>query len=654
VILFAAALVLLVLAALIEIAPGLSAALRDSLFRILIVAGCAVGAVPAFAVLAGSTVNAARIPAAVPGGAWVFGMDALSAVFLLAIFGVGAAVAAYGVTYQAHERPRRPVSGAHALVALELAALAVVVTARAVVPFLMAWETMAVVAYFLVIFEAERPAVRRAGLFYLVATHTGTLTLFAMFALWGTGAHNLSFAALAEHARMLPAHGSVVLALALIGFGIKAGIVPFHFWLPEAHAAAPSHISALMSGLVIKMGIYGLLRVLFLVAMPAAWWGWLMLGIGATSGILGVVWALAQHDLKRLLAFHSVENIGIICMGVGAGALGITYGHPVVAVLGFAGAVLHTLNHALFKSLLFLGAGSVIRATGTRDIERLGGLATRMPVTAATFLIGSAAIVGLPPLNGFLSEWLVYRSLLHAGIAVSGVHTAVVAVAALALIGALALACFTKVVGIIYLGRPRDMSVFVHAHESSVGIKAPMIALAAACVAIGLIPVVVVPAVLRVGRLVAGIAPSGIGAPMDAALGQLTGFMIALGLGVTVAAILRSRSLAPSTVRAGTWACGFEPQTAHMQYSASSFAAPLLAAFGPVTGVTVHRTQTTFATHPTDVVLERLVRPAWRGLRGAASRLRPIQQGRVGLQLLYLATAMIALLVYLIAAGPSQ
>ena len=651
---FATGLALLVLAALVEMAPGPSAALRDSLFRILIIAGCAAGAVPALAVLAGSPVTAVRIPAAVPGGAWIFGIDSLSAVFLVAIFGVGAAVAVYGVTYQMHERPRHSVSGAHALLAIELAALALVVTARAVVPFLVAWETMAVVAYFLVIFDAERPAVRRAGLLYLVATHTGTLILFTMFAVWATGAHDLSFTALAAHARMLPAHGSVVLALALVGFGIKAGIVPFHFWLPEAHAAAPSHISALMSGLVIKMGIYGLLRVLLLVAIPAAWWGWLVLALGVTSGILGVVWALAQHDLKRLLAFHSVENIGIICIGLGIGALGTAYGHPVIAVLGYAGAVLHTLNHALFKSLLFLGAGSVIHSTGTRDIDRLGGLATRMPLTAATFLIGSAAIVGLPPLNGFLSEWLVYRSLLHAGIAASGIHTAVVAVAALALIGALALACFTKVVGVIYLGRPRDRTASDSAHESAVGMTAPLIALAAACVGIGMIPVAVVPAVLRVGRLVAGVGAGGIGVPADAGLGQLTGFMIALGLLVAVAVILRTRSLAPSTVRAGTWGCGFEPQTSRMQYSASSFAAPLLAAFGPVTGVSVHRTRTTFATHSSDVVLERLVRPAWRGLRGTAMRLRPIQQRRVGLQLVYLAAAMIALLLYLIAAGSGR
>lgn len=653
-ILFATGLVLLILAALIEIAPGLSVPLRDALFRVFILAGCAVGAVPAVAVLAGSSINAVRIPAAVPGGTWEFGIDALSAVFLLAIFGVGAAVTVYGTTYQARERPHRPVSGEHALTAVLLAALAVVVTARAAIPFLIAWETMAVVAYFLVIFEDEQPAVRRAGLIYLVATHAGTLVLFVMFAVLATGARNLTFSALAEHARLFPAHSSAVLMLALAGFGVKAGIVPLHFWLPEAHAASPSHISALMSGLVIKMGIYGLLRVLLIVAIPAAWWGWLVLGIGVTSGILGVIWALAQHDLKRLLAFHSIENIGIICMGIGVGALGISYGYPVVAVLGFAGAALHTVNHAVFKSLLFMGAGSVIHATGTREIERMGGLATRMHVTAATFLVASVAIVGLPPLNGFLSEWLVYRSLLHAGIATGGVRAAAVGAAALALIGALALACFSKVVGIIYLGRPRESSVFAGAHESLPGMTGPMTALAVACVAIGVLPIVVIPPVLRVGRLLAGIDASGIGALPDPALGHVTGLMLALVLGFVVVGILRARSLRRPVVWAGTWACGFEPQTARMQYTASSFADPLLGAFGPVTGITVHRTPVSFATHPVDLTLERVVRPAWRGIRSTATRLRPIQQGRVGLYILYVATAMIALLIYLIIAAPTR
>src|SRR6266498_4184020 len=374
------------------------AASRETLFRVLLSAGCVAGAIPALAVLSGDTVRDVRLSPAMPFGPWVFGLDALSAVFLLAILSVGAACGFYGLTYLAHERGRRAVAAAHLLLAVLVAGLALAVVARAALPFLIAWEVMAVAAYLLVVFEHERREVRRAGMIYVIATHVGTLLLFAMFAIWAGGTSDLSFRALAAHAPFSASRGGMILAVALIAFGLKAGVVPFHFWLPEAHAAAPAHVSALMSGVVIKMGIYGLLRTVVLFGPPPPWWGWVVLALGAASGVLGVVWALAQHDIKRLLAFHSVENVGIIMLGVGAGALGLAYGHPLIAVLGFAGAALHTLNHALFKSLLFLAAGSVIHATGTREIDRLGGLARAMPATTATFLIGSAATVGLPPI----------------------------------------------------------------------------------------------------------------------------------------------------------------------------------------------------------------------------------------------------------------
>ena len=258
---------------------------------------------------------------------------------------------------------------------------------------------------------------RRAGLLYIVLTHTCTLALLCMFAAWTGGNLGVRFEALPPRLRRWARpRRRVLLTLALVGFGIKAGVVPFHFWLPDAHSAAPSHVSALMSGVVIKMGIYGLVRVLVLVGPPPAWWGWVVLALGLASAVLGVLWALAQHDLKRLLAYHSVENIGIILMGLGLGALGTAYGHPALALLGYAGALLHTLNHALFKSLLFLGAGAVAQATGTREHR-----AARRPAAAACrarrWRSWSARprSSGLPPLNGFVSEWLVFRGLLRSG-----------------------------------------------------------------------------------------------------------------------------------------------------------------------------------------------------------------------------------------------
>ncbi len=630
------------------------AVLSHTLFRVLVGGGCILGAGPAIAALTGVQIPDVRMTAGVPGGPWVFGLDVLSGAFLLAIVTVGAACALYGIPYLARDAAARAVHRAHALVALLVAALAVLVTARAVMPFLIAWEVMALASYLLIVFEHDRPAVRRAGLLYLVVTHASTLALFALFALWGRDAHDFTFAALAASAPTLPQGGAAVLGLALVAFGIKAGIVPFHVWLPEAHAAAPSHVSALMSGVVIKMGIYGLMRVIVLLAAPPAWWGWLVLALGIVSGVLGVVWALAQHDIKRLLACHSIENIGIILLGVGVGALGLAYGAPTIAVLGFGGAILHTFNHALFKSLLFLGAGSVIRATGTRDLDRLGGLATRMPLTATAFLIGSAAIVGLPPLNGFVSEWLIYRSLLRSGVTTSEIRIAVLATGALALIGALALACFAKVVGVVFLGRARDATARP-AHEAPRGMTGTVVALAAACAAIGVLPAVVVPPALRVGALLAGGPATALATAGDPAAAALTVYMLAVAGGLVAAWVLWTSVFGRERLHAAaeTWTCGFAWPTPRMQYTSSSFAAPLIAAFRTVAGVHTDRAARAFATRAGDPVLDGLALPAWYGIRTAARWFRPLQRGRLSRSLLYVVAALLVVLVYLmLAVGP--
>lgn len=622
-------------------------------FRLLVGLGCGAGVVPALAVLAGRTLPEIRLPAALPFGAWAFGLDALSALFLLAVLTVGAACAFYGLAYLERERGHRAVGAAHLLVAILVFSMAVAVTARGAVPFMIAWEVMAVAAYLLVVFEHERPDVRRAGLLYLAVTHAGILLLFALFAVWAGAAGDFSFTALALHPAFAGGRGGMILVLALLTFGLKAGVVPFHFWLPEAHAAAPSHVSAMMSGVVIKMGIYGLLRTICLYGTPPAWWGWVVLALGASSGILGVVWALAQHDLKRLLAFHSVENIGIILLGSGAGILGLAYGHPVIAVLGFAGAALHTLNHALFKTLLFLGAGSLIHATGSRVIDRFGGVARRMPMTAAAFLVGSAAIVGLPPLNGFVSEWVVYQALLRGGIGTNlrdAMQLTGLAAVALALIGALALACFVKVVGVLYLGSPRD-PVATAAREPAGGMVYPVVALAAACVAIGVLPIAVVPAAVRVGAVVAGIEPGMIGAEITAA-GPATAFT--LGLTAALLALWTARAVMTRRLprlQSATWGCGYAAATPRMAYTASSFAAPLLGIFRSVAGVHTTRTAAGFATHAADPVLDRVMLPAWHGLRVAAAGLRPLQRGGLQLYLLYVVAAVVTVLVYLLVAG---
>lgn len=624
---------------------------RNRLVTGFALSGSVLAAVPALRVLAGGDSVRVRWAAALPGGDWVIGIDPLSALFVLIVLLVGGACAAYGVAYMRHAGKPDHASSSHAAVAVLVIALAVVVTARSVVLFLGAWEVMAIASFVLIMTEHERPEVRRAGMIYLVVTHTATLALFVMFALWARGAADWTFASLAAAGPPTGAGGVALLACALFAFGVKAGLVPAHFWLPPAHAAAPSHVSAIMSGLVIKTGIYGLIRVVVLAGAPPAWWGWVLLAVGVASAVLGVLWALAQHDIKRLLAYHSVENIGIISMGLGLGALGTAYGHPGLSVVGYGAALLHTVNHALFKSLLFLSAGAVQRAAGTRNIEELGGLARRMPGTWGAFVIGAAAIVGLPPLNGFVSEWLLFLGLFGTARVGDATRMAVLGAPILAVVGALALACFAKVAGIGFLGRPRTEGAD-RAREVGAGFLAPAWTLAAACVAIGILAGAVVPPVLGVAAGLGG-ATAGLSDPVVtgalASARAVTAFAALLVLLIGVVGFLRWLLLRRVAVRSGpTWACAYPAPTSRMQYTASSFAAPLVRLFGGLAGVREHRGATLFHSGIRDLVLDDVALPAWRVVQRLALRLRPIQQGRLHVYLLYVVAALVALLAYLV------
>jgi formate hydrogenlyase subunit 3/multisubunit Na+/H+ antiporter MnhD subunit len=624
------------------------AALGERGFAVLLSAGAVVASVPAIATLVDARPRMLPLAPMSPGGPWVIGLDPLSAWFLLPILVVGTAAAIYGTGYLAPDRHERPTAAAHGLVAVLLVALAGVIASQAVVPFLISWEVMAVSAFLLVMYESERPEARSAGLLYLVLTHASLIALIGMFAGWSHGAADLTFESLGRTA-LIAGSGGLILALALVGFGMKAGVVPLHVWLPGAHAAAPSHVSALLSGVMLKTGIYGLLRVMSLLGAVPAWWGWTLLGLGLISGVLGVLWALAQHDLKRLLAYHSVENIGIILLGMGVGALGVAYRQPAVAVLGFTGAVLHSLNHALFKSLLFLGAGAVLRATGTRTIDALGGVGRRMPLTAAAFVLGSVAIVGLPPLNGFVSEWVVFQALLRTGETAGALRVASVAVSGLAVIGGLALACFTKVDGVVFLGQARSRAGTEAVERGPVAVG-PMAALAAACLAIGVYPALAVTPAIGVGTLVAA------GAKLDAA--ELAGIETALPAVSLVALILillcgilwlgrghqLSRLVAPT---ASTWACAGAPLTPRTQYTASSYAAPLLDSFRSLSGVRGQVDATGFHSHPIDPVLDGMMAPAWRQVGRVAHEARLLQAGRLRWYLLYLILTLVALLLYM-------
>jgi hydrogenase-4 component B len=589
----------------------------------------------------------------VPIGELAVGVDALSAFFLLCVYLVSGLAAVYGAGYLKSRAQDKRLSPVVFFFSLLVASMAGVVLARDGVLFLVAWEVMSISGFFLVTFEDERADVRRAGMVYLVASQVGVVFLLALFGVLARNADGFAFADIARQGAPSPRVAGACFLLALAGFGTKAGFWFFHTWLPEAHPAAPSHVSATMSGVMIKMGIYGVLRVLGFLGPPPIWWGTTLVVIGALSGVLGVLHALAQHDLKRLLAYHSVENIGIIALGIGLGLLGQSAGSPMMALFGYGGALLHTLNHGLFKGLLFQGAGSVLHATGKRDIDSLGGLSRSMPVTAATFLVASVAISGLPPLNGFISEWLVYVAAFH-GSALGGVATAsaIVVIPTLALIGGLAAACFVKAYGVVFLGAPRTKLVAA-AHDPPVPMRLSMVVGAALCVGIGIWPdgawhLVERPAHLLAGSMLAS-------TPMLGVLTSITRISLALiaitsGLALLRAALLRRREVGS----APTWGCGYEAPNARMQYTASSFAEPVLAPFDTLLHRKTHQelptgyfpTHAELDVHAGDVVGERLIAPALSLLLGALGRLRVIQHGRVQLYLVYILVTVVAVLVW--------
>ena len=498
--------------------------------------GCGIAFAGALRALLAGGMESLRLPWAVPLGGFHVQLDALSALFLLPVLGLSGVAAVYGAGYLRGSLRPKALGFSWFCYNLLIASMSLVIVAADGVLFLVAWEVMALSSFFLVAFEHERREVRDAAWTYLIATHLGTAFVVAFFLILGARAGSFDFDRIGG---VSGARAGLLFLFAVIGFGTKAGFMPLHVWLPEAHPAAPSHVSAVMSGVMIKTGIYGLLRAVTLLGAPAEWWGWLLVGIGLTSGVLGVLFALAQHDLKRLLAYHSVENIGIIALGLGIGLLGVSAGMPALAALGFAGALLHVVNHAVFKGLLFLGAGAVQHATGTREIDHLGGLLKRMPWTGAAFLVGAAAISGLPPLNGFVSEFLIYLGAFHGGAALSGANAvaAIFVVLALALIGGLALACFAKAFGIIFLGEPRSEHA-LHAHEAGPAMRLPMLLLAAVCLAIGLCAPQVVRAMAPAVGCIVAAPPAETARLLSAAALPLSGVVLCAAGFLFLAALL--------------------------------------------------------------------------------------------------------------------
>lgn len=642
--------------------PGLAFGRRSQLGQgsaaLASLAGALLGAGAALVALGDGRIETLRVAGPLATLPLRLRLDPLAAFFLLPVYVLGGAGALYGTRYwSASDRPESA-RRLRLCWGLLVASMGAVPLAADAVSFLVAWEVMALAAFLLVVTEDERAEVRQAGWVYLVSTHAGTLALFALFGLlWAmTGSPELR--ALPEGAARPGATG-ILFLLALLGFGSKAGLVPLHFWLPAAHANAPSHVSALLSGVVLKMGIYGLLRFLTLVPAPPPAVGLLLLAAGAFSAVFGVLFALGQHDLKRLLAYHSIENIGIIVMGLGLALIGLAADRPAWLALGLGGCLLHVWNHALFKGLLFLSAGSVIHAAGTREMDRLGGVARPMPRSAALFAVGAVAICGLPPLNGFVSELLIYAGLLRvtADRADAAWAAAPLAVPVLALAGALAIACFVKVFGTVFLG-PQRSEAAARAHEAPSAMLLAMLPLALGCIGIGMLPALALPFLDRVVGTWSGLAapppPLAELLPWPALMAAnavLVGGVVAAGLALHYATRRRTKA------DAVTWDCGYARPGPRMAYTAASFAQILVQLHAwllrpraaDATSRELFPAPRRFHGEVPEPVLDGLLAPLWSRLRRGLAPIRAIQQGPIQQ---YLAMILLALCVLLAALAP--
>jgi len=614
------------------------------------------------------------LPTLIPYVQFTISLDPLSAFFGLIVSLLAFALSLYSLGYARGFYGRKNVGVLGAFFNVMLLATTLVVMADNAFFFLMVWEIMALSAYCLVSFEHEKPETRSAGVLYFVMSHIGTGCIMLGFLLLfqATGGYDFAgFHTLSAKPEWL-ASGSrnAAFLLFLAGFGIKAGIVPLHTWLPAAHPVAPSNVSAFMSGVLIKTGIYGLTRVFFyFLGTPPMWWGVTVLAIGTISAVLGVLYALMQHDLKRLLAYHSIENIGIILMGFGASLMFLNTGHPLLATLALIAGLYHTINHAVFKGLLFLGAGAVLHATHTRDMEQMGGLAKRMPQTAFCFLVGAVAISALPPLNGFVSEWLTYQSLLQGFGSTDSLLRLMFPIggALLALTSALAAACFVKAFGITFLAQPRSDAA-AQAHEVPFTMLLGQGVLVAACVFLGLFPTVFLRVLDPLTQLLTGqqISPLLILANglVLSGVNQAGGTVSTLGMAVLGVALLfiplalRLVLGQKTKTRIGpTWDCGLKGLTPRMEYTATGFSKPIRmifkALFRPRREVQreydfspYFATSIRFEAHVEEVFETRIYRPLQRLVLRLSRRMRALQAGSLQAYLIYIFITLLLLLLF--------
>ena len=634
-------------------------------------AGGLAGAAVGILVVSGAPGFDSELPFGLPWLRLHLHLDALSAFFLGLIGVVTFAVSLFGPRYvRGYERKRYSPAVLGLATGLFVAGMQFVVLSGDAFGFMIAWELMSVASYVLVAYEHEEAANRRAALLYLLMAQVGALLILLAFGVLSGFGGDFTFAALRETA-LAPPWPAIAFGLALLGFGTKAGLVPLHVWLPEAHPVAPAHVSALMSAVMVKVAVYGFVRFTFdLLGQPQWSWGVVLLVVGSVTALYGVLYALMQHDLKRLLAYSSIENVGIIFIGLGLAAIFAGTGHVALGALGLAAALYHSLNHALFKSLMFLGAGVVVQRGHSGNLEHMGGLLRRMPWTGLFFLVGCLSISALPPFNGFVSEWLVFQTALQATALDDGVLRAVIPITAamLALTGALAAACFVKVYGIAFLGQGRTRKLR-HAREAPMSMVAAQGLLALLCLLFGILPSLVLAGLGRVTELLTGYALGSATqqgwlwlTPIRPEVASYSAPLVFLGVGGALGAWaaaylwLRRRRRGRPLPRGAAWDCGFGETGSRAQYSATAFAMPIRRVFEPVFGLQeeiqreMHPALATrparlrYLLHTSDIAWGWLYLPVERRVHAAARQVARIQTGQLRHYLIYSFVTLILLL----------
>ncbi|MFA5087592.1 MAG: proton-conducting transporter membrane subunit [Candidatus Omnitrophota bacterium] len=598
----------------------------------------------------------------------LFLLDPLAKFFLFVISLVSLPAAVYSIGYLKGQCSKLKITLAWFLLVIFLITMGLVVAVRHVLVFLVVWEMMSFVSYFFVIFDTRHERSIRAGTIYIVMAHIGTAFLVAAFLMMYRQANSFDFIAIKNACSGMPASTkNVIFLLLLAGFGTKAGIVPLHIWLPYAHPQAPSHISSIMSGVMIKTAIYGIIRyVLFILGVNAPWWGILVLVLAVISCLVGVIYALMEHDIKKLLAYSSVENIGIIFLGVGLSMFFLSIQRPYLAVFSLIAGLYHLINHAIFKGLLFLCAGSVYQATGTRDIEKLGGLIKKMPQTAVYFLLGAMAISALPPLNGFVSEWLTLQAFFLGAVEVTGGYKLFLGICAamLALTGGLAAACFVKAFGITFLAQPRSQHA-QNAREVSGTMRLGMFLLSCLTVIFGLAAVSIIARLAKVAGTALGIDTGGMRfslnnfvlSPQGGSSVFLSPLLLAVVLVISgLAALVAYLLFQKKAVIANTWDCGYYKMDARNEYTATAFSKKFRVAFSffllpyrktqKVRESFYHVKSFSYETHTTMVFKKYIYDPVLALVFASAKFMRKIQPGSIHLYLSYIFVMMVLVMIF--------